>query len=494
MRVQLSRQGLDKQKADVAVCFAFEGDRAPRGVADAGLRRELSARLKAERFKGQVGDRILWSGGKAAADHVMVLGLGKLNGDGVVNALARGVARAARMAADFSATKLAVQLPEADASALALEVQAATEGALAGGYRFERHLTDPDRRGVQLTGVHLCTTGKPASLRKALDAGTTVGRAVCLARDLVNEAPSRLNPPAFATIARQVAKESGLGIKVLTKPQIEKIGMHALLAVSRGSDIDPRVVHLTHKPKRKAKRRIVLIGKGVTFDSGGLNLKPSPSMRYMKGDMGGAAAVLATMSTLGALGCDVEVHAFLGLVENMTGGNAYKPGDILDTLKGKTVEVGNTDAEGRLVMCDLLCHAERTLKPDAMIDVATLTGAIVVALGPTAVGVFSRHDGLADEVLDAGRVAGEKLWRMPMYDEYLAMLQHGPADLVNVGERWGGAITAALFLGEFVDRGTPWLHLDIAGPAFAESASADGPSGGTGVGVRTLARWLTTGK
>jgi leucyl aminopeptidase len=235
---------------------------------------------------------------------------------------------------------------------------------------------------------------------------------------------------------------------------------------------------------------VVLLGKGVTFDSGGLNLKLGSSMLTMKGDMAGAAAVLSVMTALREVGCRAEVHGLLGLVENMTGGAAFKPGDILETFSGKTVEVGNTDAEGRLVLCDLLAYAAKRLKPDRMVDLATLTGACVVALGTRCAGVFSRHDALREEVLEAGRAAGEKLWPLPMIEEYLDPLQEGPADLKNVGERWGGAITAALFLGEFVPRDLPWLHLDIAGPAFLEKDVSGTPAGGTGAGVRTLIRWL----
>jgi leucyl aminopeptidase len=252
------------------------------------------------------------------------------------------------------------------------------------------------------------------------------------------------------------------------------------------------VVHLTYLPKKKPRsaERIVLVGKGVTFDSGGLNLKPGDSMLTMKSDMSGAAAVLAAMTALRDTGCPYEVHGLLGLVENMTGPGAYKPGDVLETYSGKTVEVINTDAEGRLVLCDLLAYAAEKLRPTRIVDLATLTGACVVALGNLASGLFSRHDDLAWEILDAGRLAGEKIWRMPLYEEYLDMLQKGPADLRNLGERWGGAITAALFLGEFVPRDLPWLHLDIAGPAFTEKDLPHAPTGATGAGVMTLVRWL----
>jgi leucyl aminopeptidase len=254
------------------------------------------------------------------------------------------------------------------------------------------------------------------------------------------------------------------------------------------------VVHLTYRPKRaRNKQKVLLVGKGVTFDSGGLNLKLGDSMLTMKGDMAGAGAVLAAMTALGRLGCPLEVHALLGLVENMTGGAAYKPGDILETHAGKTVEVGNTDAEGRLVLADLLSWGVRRLRPTRVVDVATLTGACVVALGLQASGLFTRDVSMRDTLLAASRAAGEKLWPLPMYEEYLQLLQKGPADLSNIGGRWGGATTAALFLGEFLPRETAWAHLDIAGPAFAETDSPEIPIGATGASVLTLIRWLEDG-
>jgi leucyl aminopeptidase len=303
----------------------------------------------------------------------------------------------------------------------------------------------------------------------------------------------------MARIAAREARGAGLTCKTFGARDLARLGLSALLAVARGSAEPAQLVHLTYKPaggrgksKRGASgaRKILLIGKGVTFDSGGLNLKPGDSMLTMKTDMSGAAAVLATMRALKALDCPHEVHALLGLVENMTGGAAYKPGDILDTHAGKTVEVGNTDAEGRLVLCDLLSYGVSKIKPTQVVDVATLTGACVVALGTRAIGLFTRHETMRDELLQASVDGGEKLWPLPMYEEYLQLLQKGPADLCNIGGRWGGAITAALFLGEFLPREVPWAHLDIAGPAYSETDLPETGIGSTGAAVPTLLRWL----
>jgi leucyl aminopeptidase len=376
------------------------------------------------------------------------------------------------------------------------EARAAVEGAILGAYQFDRYLTDPTRRNVPLQSVELAADGGSREVARAVRVGEIGARAICLARDLVNEAPSRMGPDTMARVAVKEAKRHGLRCKVLGPAELRRLGMRSVLAVARGSDAAARVVHLTYSPARKRKTapRIVLVGKGVTFDSGGLNLKPGESMLTMKSDMAGAAAVLAAMTALKAVGCRAEVHGLLGLVENMTGPAAYKPGDILETYSGKTVEVGNTDAEGRLVLCDLLAYAAGKLKPTKIVDVATLTGACVVALGTMAAGVFTRHAELRDELLEAGSAAGEKLWPMPMYEEYLQLLQKGPADLRNVAGRWGGAITAALFLGEFVPRELPWAHVDIAGPAFVEKENdvPDTPLGATGAGALMLVRWLET--
>jgi leucyl aminopeptidase len=493
MRIRVTNNDLSAQRAELAVCYAFEGDRAPRGVDDAGLKRELAAQMRAEGFRGRPGDRVVWNtDGKYHSRRFMVIGLGApapTPGETV----RIGAARAARQAARFSARSLALRLPDVEPGQAPLEARAATEGTLLGAYRFDRYLNDPTRQEVGLDQLEISSGVEAKRIRRAVKLGQVGARSVCLARDLVNEGPSRKRPDRLAQLVQKTAKAAGLGCKVLGLAELRKLRMPALMAVSQGSESPPRVVHLTYRPERKrSKQRIVLVGKGVTFDSGGLNLKPGDSMLTMKSDMSGAAAVLATMTALAEVGCRVEVHGLMGLVENMTGAGAYKPGDLLETYVGKTVEVINTDAEGRLVLCDLLAYAADRLKPTRMIDVATLTGACVVALGSMASGLFTRHDELAEAVQAAGSAAGEKIWRLPLYDEYLDQLQKGPADLRNLGERWGGAITAALFLGEFVPRDLPWLHLDIAGPAFTEKDLPQARTGATGAGALTLVRWLET--
>jgi leucyl aminopeptidase len=492
IRVRTSTKDLSRLVADAAACFAFEGDRAPRGVGDEKLRRALAAEMKAERFEGRRRDVLMWNAnGRLGSRRFLVIGLGPEK-DVSVTVVGEGCSRAVRAAERFAAKKLAIRLPSVLVDTPTAVVRASVEGALLGAYRFERYLTDRARQRSPLQSLEVSVEKGARGATRAASLGQISARAVHLARDLVNEPPSVMTPSEMTRRAREHARRSGLSVKVLGPPELRRLGTGALMAVARGSGQPPRVVHLVYRPPKRSSKtpKVVLVGKGVTFDSGGLNLKLGNGMLTMKSDMAGAAAVLSAMTALRDIGCRAEVHGLLGLVENMTGASAFKPGDILTTYSGKTVEVGNTDAEGRLVLCDLLAYASKRLKPDRLVDVATLTGACVVALGTLCSGVFSRHDELRDEILTAGRAAGEKLWPMPMIEEYLDALQEGPADLKNIGDRWGGAITAALFLGEFVPRELPWLHLDIAGPAFFEKDAPGTPAGGSGAGVRTLIRWL----
>jgi leucyl aminopeptidase len=491
MPIRLRTGDVARLGVDLAVYFAFQDDASPLGVADASLRRKLAAAMKAEGFAGRPRDLLDWNAnGKYRARRFLVVGLGARGGP-LQEIVGDAAARAARASEKFGARSMGIAMPPAPEPEIAGVIRSVAEGARLGAYRYDRYINDPARKSAGLRVVEIAVAKDGTMARRAVRAGQVTARAVALARDLVNEPPSVLTPTEMAKRAMAEAKLRGLAAETIGVPALRRLGMRTLLAVGQGSSEPPCCVHLRYRPENgKPSAKIALIGKGVTFDSGGLNLKPGASMLTMKGDMSGAAAVLAAMSTLRETGCTAEVHGFLGLVENMIGGGAFKPGDIVRTLSGKTVEIQDTDAEGRLVLCDLLAHAAASVRPDRMIDVATLTGAIVVALGKRISGVFSRHDDLRDEILRCGRDAGEKLWPLPMEEDYLEHLQEGPADLRNVGDRWGGAIQAALFLGEFVPRSLPWVHLDIAGTAFLERSRSDAPAGGTGAGVRTLIRWL----
>jgi leucyl aminopeptidase len=315
-----------------------------------------------------------------------------------------------------------------------------------------------------------------------------------LARQLVAAPPNVLTPQALADTAAGIARDFGLELKVLERADCEALGMGAYLGVTQGSDLPPKFIHLTYRPAGEVRRRVALVGKGLTFDSGGYNLKTAGSqIEMMKYDMGGSAAVLGAARTIAERRPEgVEVHVIVAACENMVSGGAIHPGDILTASNGKTIEVNNTDAEGRLTLADALIYACR-LEPDAVVDLATLTGACVIALGDEMAGLWSSSDGLAEALQGACRAAGESLWRMPLRASYKEGLKSGLADLKNTGPRAGGSITAALFLRDFVSEGLPWAHLDIAGTVWSEKGRGEDPAGATGWGVRTLVEWICAG-
>jgi leucyl aminopeptidase len=287
-----------------------------------------------------------------------------------------------------------------------------------------------------------------------------------------------------------MSKQHGLEVSVMDRAALEKKGMKLIVAVGQGSVRDPRMVHMIYKPVNgPAKKKLVFVGKGLTFDTGGICIKPAPGMEEMKGDMGGAANVIGLMAAVAALQPDIEVHGLIGCAENMPDGNAYRPGDIFGSYDGKTVEIINTDAEGRLVLADVLSYAAKDLKPDLFVDNATLTGACVVALGMTVSGFYSNRDEVAERVKKAAKLAGEALWHLPLVEDLREGLKSDWADLKHVADRWGGSITAALFLREFVGD-VPWVHVDVAGPSMANKAYNVFAKGGTGHGVLTFLKLI----
>jgi leucyl aminopeptidase len=335
--------------------------------------------------------------------------------------------------------------------------------------------------------IELAIRGR-AKVDAAIARGVAIAEGVCLARDLVNEPPASLTPVEFATRAVATGKKTGFKVSVLDEKGIAREKMGLLMAVAKAAlpYTPPRVVRLEYRPKGKARKHICLVGKGLTFDSGGLDIKPADGMLDMKIDMSGAAAVLGAMSAIARIKPDVAVTGYLGCVENGIGGNAYHPGDILTSRKGLTIEINNTDAEGRLVLADVIDLALEKDKPDLLIDLATLTGACMVALGPTTAGVFTDDDALAADIQTIGKRCGEDFWRLPLNDDLMGQLKSPIADSKNTGTRMGGAITAALFLKMFVDGRATWAHIDLAGPASSEKETEYLARGGTGFGVRTL--------
>jgi leucyl aminopeptidase len=370
----------------------------------------------------------------------------------------------------------------------AAQASAAVEGLIAGDFEPDSYKTDKkdDKRIDQVTIAAGAAGVAAAAIQMAVDRGVVVGRAQNLARDLVNEPANRLTPKELVERARSVASESGLEFEALDETQMRALGMGALLGVAQGSAEPPALIVMRYRPANATSSgpHLGLIGKAVTFDTGGISIKPAEGMEKMKYDMAGGAAMIGAMRALAQLKPSIPVTAFIPTVENMPGSRAQRPGDIQTTMSGKTVEVINTDAEGRLILADAITYARRQ-GCTHLVDAATLTGAIVVALGHYNAGAFTNNQELLDKVLQCAKASGEKMWPMPLDDDYKEQLKSIIADLPNVGSRWGGAITAAMFLKEFADP-TPWVHLDIAGTAWLEEAKPYMAKGPSGIGVRTL--------
>jgi leucyl aminopeptidase len=397
-------------------------------------------------------------------------------------ALRRAAGAAARALAGTASVGLALPTESAEA------VAAVSEGALLGAYAFLRYRTvgdswkPPVGRFTVVTPLH-----RDKAARAVLERARIVADAVHLTRDLVNASPADLRPAEFAAAAVSACTGDGVDVEVFDERFLRKHGFGGILGVGQGSASPPRLVRLGWR-HRRAKRHVALVGKGITFDSGGLSLKPTDAMKTMKCDMGGAAAVIAATRAVARLGLPVNVTAWAPMAENMPSGTAQRPSDVLRIYGGKTVEVLNTDAEGRLILADALVRASED-RPDLILDIATLTGAAVVALGHRTAAIMANDEDLQRRVHDAAGRTGELMWPMPLPDELRKGLESGVADLVNIGERWGGALTAGVFLREFVGDGIPWAHIDIAGPAFNDSEPYGyTPKGGTGAGVRTLVR------
>jgi leucyl aminopeptidase len=480
VKVQTVRGGVRTARADMLVVPVAEGS------AQAVVRRlgraagNLARRVAAVEYRGKT-DETLVNHGPVST---MLIGVGSRPGpDAWRRAAARGRQEAERQRARRVAAYLGGAADDADV------VAAFTEGFLVAGYRFDRYLSDRNgARRVERLALVGEAMPKPAVVAPALAAVEVAVEEVFRARDLVNEPPSVATPRYIADQVMRAAKPvRGLEIEAWGPARIAREGLAGLVAVARGSREEPRFITARYRP-RGAKKRVALVGKAITFDSGGLSLKPPKSMETMKYDMAGGAAVLGAVIAAARLGLPVEVTAYVPATENLPGGSAQKPGDVIRYLNGKTVEVLNTDAEGRLVLADALALASRE-KPDAIVDLATLTGACRVALGNLFAGVMGNDQPLVDALIAAGRATGELLWQLPLPREYRDDLKSPIADLKNVGGAEGGSIVAGLFLQEFVD-GVPWAHLDIAGPAFAERDLPLAPRGATGFGVRLLLGYL----
>jgi leucyl aminopeptidase len=475
MQITVEDKPLDQIQADALVVQIFEGKRDERfGAADLWESGEVAG--KTLEFT------LLHHLPEMAVRRVLLAGAGKSEKFDSAE-LRRLAAAAVRHLKPKSVKKIAFAL---DASFHGPEFAAAVvEGALLGDFEPDRHKTGNDKKSLEAVSV----VG-PAGTGEAVERGRILAEAQNFARELANEPANLLTPSSMADASRQMASQFGLECEVLDQAHMKALGMGALLGVAQGSDEPPALIIIRYKPESTgSKTHLGLVGKGVTFDTGGVSIKPADGMEKMKYDMAGGAAMIAAMRAIAQLKPAIPVTGFVPCVENMVGSRAQRPGDIVTAMSGKTIEVLNTDAEGRLILADALTYARRQ-GCTHLVDAATLTGAIVVALAHLNVGLFANNDAMRDRVMAAAKAEGERMWNMPLEDDYKDYLKSAFADLANIGGRYGGAVTAAMFLKEFSED-TPWVHLDIAGTAWLDDAKPWMAKGPSGVPVRTLVRLAT---
>jgi len=477
-------------EVDALIVNLFEEVKQPGGATaavDKALDGTITQLIATGEIKGKLAElTLIHTLDKIPARRVLVAGLGKqpqLTLDRIRGIMAeacrflrgKGIKRVATIA---HGTGVGGIEPEKATQAIA-------EGSVLGLYTFRRHVTkEPETGEIEELLIVERDESKLPQLEKGCATGRVMAEAANFARDMINEPANFMTPSDMAEIAKRVAAEYNLECTVLEQEQMQELSMGALLGVARGSRQEPKFILLQYKGDESSQETLGLVGKGITFDSGGISIKPSEAMADMKGDMAGGAAVMAALCGIAELKPKINVTALIPATENLPGGSALKPGDVLKAMNGKTIEIISTDAEGRLILADALSYA-RKLGLSPLVDVATLTGACRIALGDITTGAFTNNQELLDKVIRAGEEAGEKLWPMPMYEEYKEQNKSEVADIKNTGGRYGGAITAAQFLSEFAEE-TPWVHLDIAGTSHSDKEKGYLVKGATGVGVRTL--------
>ena len=481
----------EKQRTGCVVVGVFEGRKltAPAQDIDRAARGFLTEVLRRGDLEGKAGTTLLLqSVAGVPSDRVLLVGLGKEREQGEsayrksIDTAVKALRATGTTEATFYLTGQALRKRDT-----AFKVEQAVLGIMEGMYRFDRMKSKPPetKRALKKVVLHVARRSDIATGEAAAARASAIAEGVNLARDLGNLPANICTPAHLASEAAELAKAFGLVCDILEEKELAKLGMGAFLAVARGSRQPPKLIVLEHRGARKKDDPpVVLVGKGVTFDTGGISLKPAPEMDEMKFDMCGAASVLGTMKAVALMKLPLNVVGIVPATENMPDGNAVKPGDVVTTMSGKTVEILNTDAEGRLILCDALTYAER-YKPAAVVDIATLTGAMVIALGYVATGLFANSDPLARELLHAGDAAWDRAWHMPLWDDYQEGLKSNFADIPNIGTRAGGSITAACFLDRFA-KAYPWAHLDIAGTAWKSGID----KGATGRPVALLANFL----
>jgi leucyl aminopeptidase len=495
LEIRIAKGDISQVEADAVVVNLFEDVEQPSGATaavDQTLDGVISSLINRGEIRGKFGEvNVVHTFGKLPARLVAIAGLGK-HGDFNVDK-ARGVAgEFCRALRKLSCRKIATIVHGAGAAGMELEAsaEAIVEGALLGLYRFTKY-RKPEYEDIEEMLVVVREEGDVPILEAAIHRGKVMAEATSLARDMVNEPANHMTPSQMAESAKEIAGRYGLELQVSEVEDMERMGMGALLGVAKGTSQRPKLITLSYKGDERSEKTLGFLGKGITFDSGGISIKPSEGMGDMKQDMAGAAAVMAAVGAIAELKLRVNVTAVAPVTENLPSGAALKPGDVLKAMNGKTIEVISTDAEGRLILADALSYAQE-LGLSPLIDLATLTGACRIALGTFYSGLFANNQDLADRVLKAAERTGERVWQMPMPPEYKEQIRSEIADVKNVGNRYGGAITAAMFLAEFID-GTPWAHIDIAGPASSSKESGYLVKGATGFGVRTLVEFALSG-
>ena len=501
-----ARKGrIEDEPADAVLLIHCEGERqlAPAAAAvDARLRGRLADLITSGEFTGRLGQVSILHvapGERLRTKRVVLAGLGKRK-DASLEKLRQATGSAAKAIRTAGAKSFAVPVP--DLAGLLTSVpavnrvrdvaQTLAEGAILGLYQFTTYRTERKDETAKAVRKMSVVAGDPRALAQAQQGvrqGQIIGEATAYVRDLCNHPANVVTPTYIANEAKKIARERGVSAKVLDRPAMQRLGMGALLGVARGSHEPPKFVILEYRGGPRGGRPIALVGKTVTFDSGGISLKSADNMEQMKADMTGGAAVLAAVRAASRLRLPVNIVALIPATENMPGGSATKPGDILTSLSGKTIEVINTDAEGRLILADGLTYANR-YKPSVVVDIATLTGACAVALGKHAIGLLGNNDKLIGELKAAGEQCGERAWQLPLWEEYYEQIKSDVADVKNTGGRPGGTITAAAFLSKFVGDAL-WAHLDIASTDWSDREQAYIPKGPTGVGARLLIRFLS---
>ncbi|MBI2868628.1 MAG: leucyl aminopeptidase [Chloroflexi bacterium] len=497
IEIKVTGEDIAGVRAGAIILGHYEGSPAP-GDELAGIDRSLDGGISQLIAQGEIKGKLneitlVHSLGRVPASRVVVIGLGKK--PELDAAKVRGAfAEACRYLRGRGVEDIAVTLLGDGVNNITAESAAGAlaEGALLGLYTFRKYMTKKEDEPREIKQIAIGgNEAKRPDMERGAGRGRILAEAANLARDMVNEPSNYMTPAAMAGVAARLAAEAGLEISVLEREQMAALGMGALLGVAQGSQQPPKFIILKYQGGAPGKTDVALVGKGITFDSGGISLKPSEKMEDMKGDMAGGAAVMAALCAISRLKLKANVTALVPATENMPGGRALKPGDVVTAMNGKTIEIISTDAEGRLILADALSYAARNLAPESIIDVATLTGACVVALGEVCTGGFTNKQELLDRVIAAGSASGEIIWQLPMFDDYREQIKSAVADMKNAGGRWAGAITAAKFLAEFIGD-VPWVHLDIAGTSQTEKDKGHLVKGATGVPVRTLVNLVMT--